>query len=274
MPKLAVEDVLFFVGSALTIVLLVLDKAGKLKGPMLLVLLAIAAMFMLPVALGNSWVVDAPSPMLKFSRALLLLMTVGMAYSLLAVWVSTDEAPRSKERPTVLPGFAEVRLDLANLKGLYVNLSQIAQERRAAYIDMFAAYAQYASDANSNDNPSFNAQERDFLRSKIGKDEEKLSAARERVYEIEERLAKLLALITLALPEDQGSKGLITAAATKPIYQATGLGSREWRHDEWRKWLRVQEPIMTQSVREQSTYPLEALARYVNGVINTYEKRP
>lgn len=272
MPKLAVEYVLFLVGTALTIILLVLDKAGKLKGPMLLVLLAVAATLMLPVALGNSWVVDANSGMLKFSRSILCLFTVGLIYAGLAVWVSTQEAPHSEQRIVSQPETI-VEVDVKELRSLYVQLSEITQERRKAYIELYAAQVQIAIDTNSIENPTFSPQERTWLQNKINKEIGDQETRLNLVYEVEQKLAKLLATITLALPENQEASGLLSAAAVKPTYEPKGLSSREWKREEVHRWIKVQEPIATQSVREQSNYPLEALARYVNGIINTYEKR-
>ena len=73
----------------LTIVLVVLDKAGKLHGPVLIWLLAAASLMLLPFALGNSWVTDAPFG-LKIARGLLIFFVVGAAFSALAVWVLPD----------------------------------------------------------------------------------------------------------------------------------------------------------------------------------------
>jgi hypothetical protein len=98
MPRMGFSDALAVVSIAATIVLLVLDKADKVKGPMLLVLLAIAAVLMLPIALGNSWV-NSTSGMLKFSRGLLMMFVVGIGYSLLAIWISTGEKPEEVRIP-------------------------------------------------------------------------------------------------------------------------------------------------------------------------------
>jgi hypothetical protein len=92
MFKLDFPDICFFAGTALTIVLVVLDKAGKLKGPILLVLLAVSAAMMLPIAIGNGWVLNAGTGMLKFSRVLLIISTVCAGYSVLAIWISTGDA--------------------------------------------------------------------------------------------------------------------------------------------------------------------------------------
>ena len=131
MPRVGLQDALGFASVALTIILLVLDKAGKLKGPTLLILLALAAALMLPVAIGNSWVADAGSGMLKFSRGLLLVLGVGVGYALLAIWISTQETPSSGglsppesiEQPP--QPIVVVRVDVAKLRTLHIELSTL-----------------------------------------------------------------------------------------------------------------------------------------------------
>lgn len=88
---------LFLLGVISTVVLIVLDKAGKLKGSMLLVLLGVAAILTLPLALSVSWVSDTQG-VVKFSRGLLMFFLIGVAYSLIAVWV-TPVAPASPTPP-------------------------------------------------------------------------------------------------------------------------------------------------------------------------------
>jgi hypothetical protein len=74
--ELTFDRVLAILGIVLAIILVVLDKAGKLKGPALLVLLGIAAMMTLPLAFGNSWVRDTPWGMLRFSKSALMVSVV------------------------------------------------------------------------------------------------------------------------------------------------------------------------------------------------------
>ncbi len=54
-------DALGILGIVLTIVFLVLDKAGKLKGGLLIGLLCLAGAMTLFLAIGNPWVLDAPA---------------------------------------------------------------------------------------------------------------------------------------------------------------------------------------------------------------------
>ena len=97
MPKLGFSDALAFVGLALTLVLVVLDKAGKLKGPILLLLLGLGAVLVLPIALGNSWVEDASTFQLKLTRGFSMVCLVGLCYGLLASWISQGDAPQETE---------------------------------------------------------------------------------------------------------------------------------------------------------------------------------
>src|ERR1700730_9909946 len=99
MFRVSFSDGLAIAGIVSAIVLIVLDKAGKLKGPALLVLLAGAAVMTLPLVLSASWIADSPPGMVRFSRRLLMVCIVGTAYSLVAVWVSED-------RPSALKGEA------------------------------------------------------------------------------------------------------------------------------------------------------------------------
>lgn len=94
--KLSFADYLAVAGIVAAIILIVLDKAGKLRGSMLLVLLAVAALLTVPLLLSLDWVAHAEGPA-KFSRVLLMLCVVGLAYSVLAVWVSPSDAARQTE---------------------------------------------------------------------------------------------------------------------------------------------------------------------------------
>jgi hypothetical protein len=89
MFRLSFSDGLGLTGIVSAIVLVVLDKAGKLKGPVLLILLAVAAVMTLPLAFDISWVADSPPGMARFSRTMLMVCFVGLIYSVGAVWIST-----------------------------------------------------------------------------------------------------------------------------------------------------------------------------------------
>jgi uncharacterized membrane protein len=87
-PKVSLSDGLAVFGVILAIVLVILDKADKLKGPMLYVLLAVAAVLALPLALGNSWVSNASTGMLKFAHGALLVSLIFGVYSVFALWIA------------------------------------------------------------------------------------------------------------------------------------------------------------------------------------------
>jgi hypothetical protein len=89
-PKLSFSDSLALVALAATFVLVVLDKAGKVKGPVVYWLLIIAAGVCTPFIFGNPWVSGAPSLALKISRGLLAFSIWAILYSSLAVWISGE----------------------------------------------------------------------------------------------------------------------------------------------------------------------------------------
>ena len=103
MFKMPFSAGLTIAGIVLGIVLVVLDKASKLKGSVLLALLGVAAVMTLPLALGNSWVSDAPSGTLKWSRGMLLISVVGVIYSAVAVWISTGAPTKNLPEESYSP---------------------------------------------------------------------------------------------------------------------------------------------------------------------------
>src|SRR5580658_9091462 len=90
MARISFSDGLAIGGCILAILLVVLDKADKLKGPALFALLGLAGCMALPLAFGNSWVADAP-PLLKFARGAFCTAIVMLAYSLLALWIAPEK---------------------------------------------------------------------------------------------------------------------------------------------------------------------------------------
>jgi hypothetical protein len=98
-PKLSLELALAIGGLVLAIVLVVFDKAGKLKGLGLLWLLVVAALMTLPLALGNSLVVDAPSAWKWWLRGAMVAL-VGFSYWGIAIWISSpvSEKPRTDQQ--------------------------------------------------------------------------------------------------------------------------------------------------------------------------------
>ncbi|MGA2965056.1 MAG: hypothetical protein ABSD64_02520 [Terriglobales bacterium] len=101
MPKISLSDIIGLSGIVLAVVLVVLDKAGKLKGHWLYILLAVAALMTLFIAIGNSWVMDAPSRW-KLWRAGFMFCVVVFAYSGIALWISSV-LPTNEESPSSLP---------------------------------------------------------------------------------------------------------------------------------------------------------------------------
>jgi hypothetical protein len=87
MPRFSFSDLIGVVGIVLAVVLIVLDKAGKLRGHWLFVLLAVAGFMTLFIAIGNSWVMDAPLQW-KIWRGALVLCIVVLTYSGIALWIS------------------------------------------------------------------------------------------------------------------------------------------------------------------------------------------
>lgn len=97
MEKVSFSDGLAIVGLVLTVILVVLDKGGKLKGgPMLLVLLALAACLTLPLAFSIPWVTDSVPGFQMFTRMTFMFFFVGVIYSGIGVWISGDAKPEAK----------------------------------------------------------------------------------------------------------------------------------------------------------------------------------
>lgn len=87
MHKISLSDGLAIGGVVLTTVLVALDKAGKLNGPLPLMLLFIAALMTVPLALGNSWVLGESSKTTRIFRKLIMLSVVVLIYSALVYWI-------------------------------------------------------------------------------------------------------------------------------------------------------------------------------------------
>lgn len=111
MPKLSLELALAIGGLVLTIVLVVFDKAGKLKGPALLWLLVVSALMTLPLALGNPLVVDITIAWKWWLRGVMVAL-VGFFYWAIAIWISSpvsaqpvpDQQQKEQQAvPTVIP---------------------------------------------------------------------------------------------------------------------------------------------------------------------------
>lgn len=84
--RVSFSDTIGIFGIVMAIVLVVLDKAGKLKGQWLFTLLFIAGIMTLFIAIGNDWVQDAPKQW-KWWRAIFMFCLVALAYSWVAIWI-------------------------------------------------------------------------------------------------------------------------------------------------------------------------------------------
>lgn len=89
-PRISFEIGLAIGGLVLTIILLVLDKADKLRGPTLYWLLAIAALMTLPLVFGNAVVMDATGAWKYWVRGTAL-ATWGVIYTALGIWISSPK---------------------------------------------------------------------------------------------------------------------------------------------------------------------------------------
>jgi len=96
--RVSLSDGIGIAGMVFTIILVVLDKAGKLRGGWLFALLCVAGVMTAFVALGNTWVTEAPERW-KLWRGALMLSIVVLGYSALIIWIS--EASREEQGPTV-----------------------------------------------------------------------------------------------------------------------------------------------------------------------------
>ena len=93
MPKFSIpERAIGIAGLISGVLLIVLDKAEKLKGPVLYVLLALAALMTLPLAVGIPWVSKATSKCQKLSRKLLMGLCVALVYCSLLIWIWPDHS--------------------------------------------------------------------------------------------------------------------------------------------------------------------------------------
>jgi hypothetical protein len=85
-------------GVVFATVLLVLDKAGKLKGPLLLILLAIALCMLIPILFSIPWVAHASPGSQVWARRLFMTFLVGVLWASLSVWV-TSGIPNKDSEP-------------------------------------------------------------------------------------------------------------------------------------------------------------------------------
>jgi hypothetical protein len=124
--EITFDRVVAILGIALATVLLVLDKAGKLRGPVLLWLLALAGVMCLPVALGNSWLKETPWGMLKFSKVMLTVSLALVAYSILALWICLPgESSEKSEKHQETSGISQEQVEeIKQLDAIFSGLDE------------------------------------------------------------------------------------------------------------------------------------------------------
>ena len=91
MWKVSLSDGLAIAGFILAIILAVLDKGGRLKGPFLLILLGVAACMAIPLLFSISWVADAPAGLPMLTRRMLMLFLIGVSWAGISVWITTGD---------------------------------------------------------------------------------------------------------------------------------------------------------------------------------------
>jgi hypothetical protein len=99
MRRISFSDGLAIAGLILAIVLVVLDKAEKLKGPLLLVLLGVAACMAIPLLFSVPWVAEASAGMPRITRQLLMVFLLGALWAFVAIWIT----PATPESATTVP---------------------------------------------------------------------------------------------------------------------------------------------------------------------------
>lgn len=110
--EITLDRILAILGIVFGIVLVVLDKAGKLKGQVLYLLLGIAVAMLLPLALGNSWVAHS-SGMRRFSKGMLMVCLVRGIYAILAIWISPLGDKHTEDDSRATPAHPETYLQFA-----------------------------------------------------------------------------------------------------------------------------------------------------------------
>jgi hypothetical protein len=107
--RIGFSDGLAIGGFILAILLIVLDKAGKLRGPMLLCLLAVAAAMAIPLCFSIPWVSDALPGVVSFSRKALMIFLLGSLWAGIAAWITSGN-PDAETSEKALPEAPVVKL--------------------------------------------------------------------------------------------------------------------------------------------------------------------
>jgi hypothetical protein len=82
-----VVSIEFSLSAVLALVLIILDKTGKLTVPVLLVLLILAAALAIHPAIANRWVTNAPSAGRRYWRASAAVILVLLGFGALGLWI-------------------------------------------------------------------------------------------------------------------------------------------------------------------------------------------
>jgi len=101
MRKVSFSDGLAIVGLILAIVLVVLDKAGKLNRPLLLTLLGVAACMAIPLLFSVPWVNNARSGLILFIRRALMICLLASAWAGLSVWITNSDVREIPSDPVL-----------------------------------------------------------------------------------------------------------------------------------------------------------------------------
>lgn len=135
MERVSFSDGLAIGGGILSILLVVFDKAGKLKGRLLYVLLAFAVAMALPLCFSLPWVANSPTAsVMSFRRALLVSLLV-IAWAILCAWTRSTEVPALPNRLTVqsiLPGILQIGFPFTATVFIKNNSGKIIRTRNVA----------------------------------------------------------------------------------------------------------------------------------------------
>lgn len=139
MQEMSFSDLVGIGGIVLAIILLVLDKAGRLKGGWLFGLLCLAGGMTLFIALGNSWVIDAPSKW-KVWRIVFMIAAVALVYSGLTIWISGPSVEVTKQE-NATPSILEAKKEPIPPAPYAVRIdTTLFSPRRDINIPIFMAY--------------------------------------------------------------------------------------------------------------------------------------
>lgn len=142
MPTVSFSDGLAISGLILTVVLVVLDKSGKLKGPLLLALFAVAVSLAIPLLFSIRWIADAPPGPSAFARRALAISLLGVIWAGSCVWITNSDAWAAAAIPTdtknglevtsIVPGQLipgqpfDVTINMRNTSGRVIRIRNLA----------------------------------------------------------------------------------------------------------------------------------------------------